>query len=71
MDLTLFSDIHLEHFSACEIFNVEQGDILVLAGDILTAKHLRTNGYLKDVYLRFLDDCSKNYMNQFQDMTGT
>jgi Icc-related predicted phosphoesterase len=61
MNLTLFSDIHLEHFNACEIFDVGSGDILVLAGDILTAKHLKSDGYLKEVYLRFLSDCSKNY----------
>lgn len=61
MELTLFSDLHLEHFNACQIFEVGTGDVLVLAGDILTAKHLKTNGYLKNVYLRFLKDCSENY----------
>lgn len=62
MKLKVFSDIHLEHFHACQYFPfLGKGDILILAGDILNAKHLKTNGYLKSVYLQFLEDCSKNF----------
>ena len=59
--LNVFSDIHLEKFCPEQVFDVKSGDILVLAGDILNAKHLKTNGYLHEVYRRFLNDCSRNY----------
>ena len=55
------SDLHLEHCVACQVYPVGEGDVLVLAGDILCAKHFKTNGYIRDVYNRFLEDCSKNY----------
>lgn len=62
MKLKVFSDIHLEHYDACQVFPwIGEGDILILAGDILSAKHFKKDGYLKGVYSRFLDDCSKNY----------
>lgn len=61
MKVKILSDIHLEHFVACQYLPVGTGDVLVLAGDILCVKNLRKNGYLKEVYLRFLNDCSKNY----------
>lgn len=62
MKINIFSDIHLEHYHACQIFpHIGSGDILILAGDILCARHLKKNGYLKDVYNRFLNDCSKSY----------
>ena len=61
MKLRCFSDLHLEHFVACQVFNVGEGDVLILAGDILCAKHFKTDGYLHAVYDRFLNDCSKNY----------
>jgi predicted phosphohydrolase len=50
----------LEHHSSYT-FNVGEGDVLILAGDIINAKHLKTNGTTKELYLRFFDDCSKNY----------
>ncbi len=61
MKVKILSDIHLEHFVACQTLPVGTGDVLVLAGDILCVKNLSKNGYLKEVYLRFLNDCSKNY----------
>jgi len=61
MKVKILSDIHLEHFVACQYLPVGTGDVLVLAGDILCSKNLRKNGYLKEVYLRFLNDCSRNY----------
>lgn len=64
MKVKIFSDIHLEHYVGCQIFpHLGRGDILILAGDILCAKHLKTDGYLHSVYNRFLEDCSKNYEN--------
>jgi predicted phosphodiesterase len=61
MKIKILSDLHLEHYVACQVYPVDSGDILILAGDILCAKHLKTNGYIQEVYKRFLDDCSKNY----------
>lgn len=61
MKVKVVSDLHLEHFCANQIFSVGEGDVLILAGDILCAKHFKTNGYIHDIYNRFLDDCSKNF----------
>ena len=61
MNLKLFSDIHLEHREFMPRFDPGSGEVLILAGDILTAKHLKTGGIFKKQYLTFLDDCSKNY----------
>ena len=62
MKVQILSDIHLEFYHACQIFpHIGGGDILILAGDILCARHLKKNGFLKDVYMRFLKDCSDNY----------
>lgn len=66
MKVKVFSDLHLEHYHACQIFPwIGEGDVLILAGDILCAKHFKKNGYLKDVYNRFLNDCSTNYQKVF------
>lgn len=61
MKIRIFSDIHIEHFCAAQIFPVGSGEILILAGDILCAKHFKTDGYLHRVYERFLNDCAWNY----------
>jgi Icc-related predicted phosphoesterase len=61
MKLKVLSDLHLEHCVACQVYPVGEGDVLVLAGDILCAKHFKTDGYIHQVYDRFLSDCSKNY----------
>lgn len=61
-EVKIISDVHLEHYYATQYFpHIGRGDILVLAGDILCAKHLKTDGYLKNVYKTFLEECSKNY----------
>jgi Icc-related predicted phosphoesterase len=62
MKLKLASDIHLENYAAGQpLPDLGRGDILVLAGDILCARHFKTDGYLHSVYDTFLNDCSKNY----------
>lgn len=61
MKIKVLSDLHLEHFCAAQIFPVGSGDVLILAGDILSAKNLKKNGYLRAVYERFLNDCAWNY----------
>lgn len=57
----LFSDLHLE-FMGPE-FNPGSGDVLVLAGDILTARNLNRDeaSPKRQRYLEFLDKCSKGY----------
>lgn len=61
MKVKVLSDLHLEHFVAAQVYPVGEGDVLILAGDILCAKHFKTDGYLRRVYDRFIDDCSKRY----------
>ena len=56
------SDLHLE---ACEhgfgIPDLGSGEILILGGDILCARHFKKNGPLKKVYNDFLQKCVKNF----------
>jgi len=62
MKVKVASDLHLEFLNSFEeIPNLGTADILVLAGDIFPAKYLKTNGKLKDIYLRFVDKCSKDF----------
>jgi predicted phosphohydrolase len=55
------SDLHLDHNSPGEYFHPGEGDILILAGDILQVEHLKRNGYYSDIYTNFLNECSKNF----------
>lgn len=61
MKVRVVSDIHLEHRQNEPPFPVGSGEILILAGDILSARYFKTDGYLHKVYDTFLEDCSKNY----------
>lgn len=62
MKIKIFSDIHLEHYCNNEYLpDFGKGDILVLAGDIISAKHLKKNGHLKDLYLTAFENCSKDF----------
>ena len=62
MKIKIFSDIHLDQYVSGQYFpHLGTGDTLVLAGDILCARHFKTDGYLHSVYDTFLNDCSKNY----------
>jgi len=61
MKVKVYSDLHLEHYSACQVFPVGEGDVLILAGDILCARHFKTDGYIHSIYDNFLYECSKNY----------
>jgi predicted phosphodiesterase len=61
MKLKLLSDLHIDNWVACQRFPVGTGEILVLAGDILCAKHFKTNGHIHHNYEWFLEECSKNY----------
>lgn len=61
MKLKLISDIHIEFHTKWELPDPGEGDVLVLAGDIISAKYLKTNGDNKQKALEFFDRCSKNY----------
>ncbi len=62
MNVTVCSDLHLEF---CEqghgVPDLGSGDVLILGGDILCARHLKTNGALHKVYLDFLNKCVDNF----------
>lgn len=63
MKVKLLSDLHLDHHNQEFIFDSGSGDLLILAGDILCAKHLKTNGHLNRIYRSFLNNCSNNFKN--------
>ena len=62
MKVTVCSDLHLE---CCEhghgVPNLTSGDVLILGGDILCARHFKTNGTLHQVYKDFLQKCVDNF----------
>lgn len=62
MRVTVVSDLHLE---MCEdghgIPDLGSGDVLILGGDILCARHFKTNGKLHKVYKNFLLKCVENF----------
>ena len=62
MRVRVISDIHLE---CCEqghgVPSLGEGDILILGGDILCARHFKKDGLLRKVYDDFLQKCVKNF----------
>ena len=66
MKVKLVSDLHLE---LCEDGNgvpdLGEGEVLILGGDILCARHLKKDGKLKKVYEDFLQKCSDNFKAVF------
>lgn len=68
MKVKILSDLHLEVCEKSGAFDPGTGDVLILAGDILTAKHLTKNGELKQIYSIFLDKCVKNFNHVFYVM---
>lgn len=62
MKIRVVSDLHLE---CCEqghgVSDLGEGDLLILGGDILCSRHLKKQGKLRDVYLGFLEQCSKGF----------
>jgi hypothetical protein len=62
MRVRVISDIHLE---CCEqghgVPSLGEGDILILGGDILCARHFKKDGLLHKVYDDFLQKCVKNF----------
>jgi predicted phosphohydrolase len=62
MRVRVISDLHLE---TCEhghgVPNLGDGDVLILGGDILCARHFKKDGPLHKVYDDFLQKCVKNF----------
>ena len=62
MKIKVVSDLHLE---CCEnnhgVPDLGEGDVLILGGDILCARHFKKNGPLKKVYDDFLQKCVQNF----------
>lgn len=62
MKVKIASDLHLEMTNGINyIPSLGRGDILILAGDIICARHLKKKGNLRDVYLTFFENCSKDF----------
>ena len=61
MKLTLISDLHIEFHTKHELPNVGSGNILVIAGDAISARYLKTNGDNKKKALEFFNTVSKNF----------
>lgn len=61
MEIKQLSDLHLECNNPGEYFHPGEGDVLILAGDILNYRHLKTNGYFHDIYSKFFNECSENF----------
>lgn len=62
MKIKIYSDIHLEFKGE---MHPGKGDVLILAGDICTAKHYATNGELGAKYKKFFATCAKNFRKVF------
>lgn len=62
MKVKVVSDLHLE---CCEhghgVPELGEGEVLILGGDILCARHLKKDGPLKAVYRDFLKKCADNF----------
>ena len=62
MRVRVCSDLHLE---TCEYGHgvpvLGEGEVLILGGDILCARHFKKNGNLKKVYNDFLKKCVDNF----------
>ena len=62
MKIKVVSDLHLE---TCEhgqgVPDLGEGEVLILGGDILCARHFKKDGPLKKVYNDFLKRCVDNF----------
>ena len=62
MKIKVVSDLHLEcNAEGHGVPDLGEGDILILGGDILCARHFKKDGPLKKVYNDFLQKCVKNF----------
>ena len=62
MKVKICSDLHLE---TCEhgegVPDLGSGEVLILGGDILCARHFRKGGFLKGAYTDFLKKCADDF----------
>lgn len=63
MRVRVISDLHLETCEYGGVPNLGEGNVLILGGDILCARHFKTNGSLHKVYKDFLQRCADNFEN--------
>lgn len=61
MKLKLASDLHLEFHKQSQIPDLGSGDVLILAGDIISAKYLKKDGENKKKAFDFFQKCSENF----------
>ena len=62
MRVRVISDLHLEFCDQGHgVPDLGSGEILILGGDILCARHFTKNGPLKKIYSDFLDKCVQNF----------
>lgn len=62
MKVKICSDLHLEcNEDGYGVPDLGEGDALILGGDILCARHFKTNGKLHQVYKDFLQKCVQNF----------
>ena len=61
MKVKLLSDLHLEFGG----FDPGEGDVLILAGDIINVKELRQQSPQGKYYKEFLEKCANNYNKVF------
>jgi predicted phosphohydrolase len=62
MKVKICSDLHLEcNAEGYGIPDLGEGEILILGGDILCARHFKKDGPLHKVYDDFLQKCVKNF----------
>jgi predicted MPP superfamily phosphohydrolase len=62
MKVKICSDLHLEcNEDGNGVPNLGEGDVLILGGDILCARHFKKDGPLHKVYDEFLQKCVKNF----------
>ena len=62
MKVKICSDLHLEcNAEGHGIPDLGSGDVLILGGDILCARHFKKDGPLHKVYDDFLQKCVKNF----------
>ena len=61
MNVKLYSDLHLEFDKENAQFHPGEGDVLILAGDICTAKDINKDNPHGRIYRAFFDTCVKNY----------
>lgn len=61
MKLSIASDLHLEFGYTPPLENVDNTDVLILAGDILTAYNIRLDGSRAVAYADFIADTARNW----------